>query len=57
MADAPAIDERLDRLSRLEPDDREAIRDLDDLAVAEAGGGLSRRPAVPHGSAVRAAAP
>jgi phosphoenolpyruvate synthase/pyruvate phosphate dikinase len=28
MLDAPAIGERLDRLSRLEPDDREAIRDL-----------------------------
>ena len=28
MADAPSIDERLDRLSRLSPDDREAIRTL-----------------------------
>ena len=28
MADAPSIDERLDRLSRLNPDDREAIRAL-----------------------------
>jgi len=28
MADAPSIDERLDRLSRLGPDDREAIRTL-----------------------------
>src|SRR5690349_20792393 len=28
MAEAPSIDERLDRLSRLEPDDREAIRAL-----------------------------
>ena len=28
MADAPAIDEQLDRLSRLGPDDREAIRTL-----------------------------
>ena len=28
MADAPSIDERLDRLSRLNPDDREAIRTL-----------------------------
>ena len=28
MADAPSIDDRLDRLSRLEPDDREAIRTL-----------------------------
>jgi pyruvate,water dikinase len=28
MADAPALDERLERLSRLEPDDREAIRAL-----------------------------
>jgi len=28
MADAPSIDERLDRLSRLNPDDRDAIRTL-----------------------------
>jgi pyruvate,water dikinase len=28
MADAPSIDDRLDRLSRLNPDDREAIRTL-----------------------------
>src|ERR1035441_6692723 len=28
MAQAPSIDERLDRLSRLNPDDREAIRPL-----------------------------
>ncbi|RJQ75678.1 phosphoenolpyruvate synthase [Pseudonocardiaceae bacterium YIM PH 21723] len=28
MAEAPSIDDRLDRLSRLEPDDREAIRTL-----------------------------
>jgi phosphoenolpyruvate synthase/pyruvate phosphate dikinase len=28
MADAPSIDERLDRLSRLNPDDREAVRTL-----------------------------
>src|ERR1700736_3868963 len=28
MADAPSIDDRLDRLSRLSPDDREAIRTL-----------------------------
>jgi pyruvate,water dikinase len=28
LADAPSIDERLDRLSRLSPDDREAIRTL-----------------------------
>jgi pyruvate,water dikinase len=28
MAETPAMDERLDRLSRLEPDDREAIRTL-----------------------------
>jgi pyruvate,water dikinase len=28
MADAPSIDERLDRLSRLSPDDREAIRTI-----------------------------
>src|SRR5450759_286658 len=28
IADAPSIDERLDRLSRLSPDDREAIRTL-----------------------------
>ena len=28
MADAPSIDEQLDRLSRLSPDDREAIRTL-----------------------------
>src|SRR5260370_25140817 len=28
MAEAPSIDERLDRLSRLNPDDREAIRPL-----------------------------
>ena len=51
MADAPSIDERLDRLSRLSPDDREAIRTLsaeirrtiegiaipDDLAAAITG--------------------
>src|SRR5262249_46941596 len=28
MAEAPSIDDRLDRLSRLSPDDREAIRAL-----------------------------
>src|SRR2546426_5620535 len=28
MAEAPSIDDRLDRLSRLNPDDREAIREL-----------------------------
>ena len=28
LADAPSIDERLDRLSRLSPDDREAFRTL-----------------------------
>src|SRR3954470_8454973 len=28
MAEAPSIDDRLDRLSRLQPDDREAIRAL-----------------------------
>src|SRR5271165_6570955 len=28
MTEAPSIDERLDRLSRLSPDDREAIRTL-----------------------------
>src|SRR5687768_12520500 len=28
MADAPSIDDRLDRLSRLNPDDREAVRTL-----------------------------
>ncbi len=51
MGEAPSIDERLDRLSRLEPDDREAIRTLsaeirqtieaiaipDDLAAAITG--------------------
>jgi len=51
MAEAPSIDDRLDRLSRLEPDDREAIRALseeirrtiegiaipDDLAAAITG--------------------
>ncbi|MGD9892428.1 MAG: PEP/pyruvate-binding domain-containing protein, partial [Dehalococcoidia bacterium] len=51
MAEAPTIDDRLDRLSRLKPDDREAIRALsaeirrtlegiaipDDLAAAIAG--------------------
>jgi pyruvate,water dikinase len=51
MAQAPSIDDRLDRLSRLEPDDREAIRALsaevrrtleaiaipDDLAAAITG--------------------
>jgi pyruvate,water dikinase len=30
LAEAPSIDERLDRLSRLDPDDREAIRTLSD---------------------------
>src|SRR5215217_5617266 len=28
MVEAPSIDDRLDRLSRLDPDDREAIRSL-----------------------------
>src|SRR2546423_15164439 len=28
MAEAPSMDDRLDRLSRLKPDDREAIRTL-----------------------------
>src|SRR4051812_39877430 len=28
MADAPSMDDRLDRLSRLDPDDREAIRTI-----------------------------
>src|SRR5262245_5893348 len=28
MAEAPSLDDRLDRLSRLKPDDREAIRKL-----------------------------
>ncbi|MDQ1514721.1 MAG: rifampicin phosphotransferase, partial [Actinomycetota bacterium] len=28
LAEAPSIDDRLDRLSRLKPDDREAIRTL-----------------------------
>ena len=51
MAEAPSIDDRLDRLSRLDPDDREAIRTLsaevrralegiaipDDLAAAITG--------------------
>ena len=51
MAEAPSIDERLDRLSRVDPDDREAIRTLsaeirrtlegvaipDDLAAAITG--------------------
>src|SRR6202171_2082476 len=55
MAEAPSIDERLDRLRRLNPDDREAIRTLsaeirrtlegiaipDDLAAAITGS-LSR---------------
>lgn len=35
MARAPSIDDRLDRLSRLEPDDREAIRALS-LGVRQA---------------------
>ena len=30
MAETPSIDQRLDRLSRLDPDDREAIRALSD---------------------------
>src|SRR5664279_6066342 len=33
MADAPSIDDRLDRLSRLKPDDREAIRALSALSA------------------------
>jgi phosphoenolpyruvate synthase/pyruvate phosphate dikinase len=49
MADAPSIDDRLDRLSRLNPDDREVVRTLsaeirrileripDDLAAAITG--------------------
>src|SRR2546430_15672229 len=32
MAEAPSIDERLDRISRLEPDDRDAIRALSAVA-------------------------
>jgi pyruvate,water dikinase len=52
MADVPAMDDRLDRLSRLKPDDREAVRTLsadirrtlegivlpDDLAATISGG-------------------
>src|SRR5919112_1629293 len=39
MAEAPSIDDWLDRLSRLKPDDREAIRALSDEIrhVIEAG--------------------
>lgn len=51
LAEAPSLDDRLDRLSRLEPDDRDAIRTLsaevrrtfeaiaipDDLAAAITG--------------------
>jgi len=33
MAEAPSIDDRLDRLSRLKPDDREAIRALSALSA------------------------
>src|SRR5450759_3022118 len=36
MADAPSIDDRLDRLSRLKPDDREAIRALSALSALSA---------------------
>ena len=61
MAEAPSIDDRLDRLSRLEPDDREAIRALsaeirrtleaiaipDDLAAAITRSLASARRATP----------
>ena len=57
MADAPSIDDRLDQLSRLDPDDRESIRTLsaeirrilDDTAIPT----ISRRrsPALSPGSA------
>src|SRR5260370_33023812 len=43
MAEAPSIDERLDRLSRLDPDEREAIRTLSaELRRTR------RRIAIPH---------
>jgi hypothetical protein len=46
MAEAPSIDERLDRLSRLKPDDREAIRALSaeirgTVCLAKSGAGPS----------------
>lgn len=69
MAEAPAIDDRLDQLSRLNPDDREAIRTLSaqirrtiegiavpgDLATAitRALGGSASRPPTPSGPARR----
>ena len=52
MAEAPSIDDRLDRLSRLNPDDREAIRTLSaeirrtieaDRHPRRSGGGDHRR--------------
>src|SRR6202171_2047882 len=52
VAEAPSIDDRLDRLSRLKPDDREAIRalsaeirrTLEGIALPdELAGGVTRR--------------
>jgi len=68
MAEAPAIDDQLDRLSRLDPDDREAIRTLsgqirqtvegvavpDDLAAAVTD--ALARPSGPAAYAVRSSA-
>jgi hypothetical protein len=57
MADAPSIDEQLDRLSRLSPDDREAIRTLSARSAGPSKGSPSptiwrrRSPARSPGSA------
>ncbi|GIG91134.1 rifamycin-inactivating phosphotransferase [Plantactinospora endophytica] len=68
MAEAPSIDDRLDRLSRLRPDDREAIRTLsaevrrtiEEIAVpgdlAAAITGALARPGEQVGYAVRSSA-
>ena len=69
MAEAPSIDDRLDRLSRLKPDDRETIRALsaeirrtiealaipDDLAAAITGAlaRLGEQPPAPSAPVLR----
>ena len=61
MAEAPSIDDRLDRLSRLNPDDREAIRTLsaeirrtlEGIAIPERSGGGDHRRARPARRASR----
>ena len=61
MADAPSIDDRLDRLSRLNPDDRESIRTLsaeirrtiEAIALPDDRGGGDQRRARPARRASR----